>query len=192
MNYYFLIIIVCMIIFLNNCDSSNNGVDGEDSSTHEKVGNIIFRNNTTNDFLLFFDFFGHEYIELNGSINNFVSNFWFSNNSHFKRDIWGLISRRDEPSAYKPNSKTYVTKIEAYLLRDSHISLQKINPRIYDSQTNFIFKITNSVNNVATTIKSIDFPAKAEGIENRFPYIEIFIDIDDSTFTDSYWGTTNE
>ena len=48
----------------------------------------------------------------------------------------------------------------------------------YNIQTNFIFRITNYLTNIATVVT----------ITNKTSTIKI----DDSTFTNAYWGTTNE
>ena len=143
----------------------------------ESVGFLIISNRSIYQDI-FMILYPHipEDIEINNTNNNVI-----------KSHVRGILNREEKCN------DDHITVVDDGDVFVRDISYSKINHiSFYDSQTNFIFKITNSVNNVATTIKSIDFPAKAEGIENRFPYIEIFIDIDDSTFTDSYWGTTNE
>ena len=62
-----------------------------------------------------------------------------------------------------------------------------INPIIvfHDEQTNFIFRITNFISNIISRKKIItdDIGVK---------YIYEIIEIENSTLTNTYWGTTNE
>ena len=76
----------------------------------------------------------------------------------------------------------------------------------YDNETNFVFKITNTISNITENIwedhcvyyQSNNTWGVVQLEQNNWStlgyrgYLNVVIEIDESIFTDSYWGTTNE
>ena len=79
---------------------------------------------------------------------------------------------------------------------DGEVNLDEVFHYLYfyDSETNFIFKITNTISNIARGISEDHCVYDGYSSINfgYHDYLNIGMSIDDTTFTNSYWGTTNE
>ena len=66
-------------------------------------------------------------------------------------------------------------------LRYSYFNANITNAYFYDEKTNFIFRITNYLTNIATVVTN-----------ETHSNITALIEINDNSFTNANWGTTNE
>ena len=132
----------------------------------------------------------HLYVS-NTSTNNYLM--------YYTNSKWG----RDDRSSYTRSGITHLTNgdyfqfFAHYLNNNWDIVSNEIDKivtiKFYDPETtNFLFKITNKITLLKEEKPYRLPPTNKYGIPQHEYGLSIWLVISDSTFTNAYWGTTNE
>ena len=168
-NFYFivLVIIVLHLFLFLGCDNYNPDSNYSSNITGVSPSHLydrIFINNTSNNLLFSF-------LPIYKNNTNYNLSFVTYNNISF---ITRPPIRYVQFKIFKTNDGIY---------HPQYLTKSKID--FHDEQTNFIFRITNFISDM---ISRKEITTNDIGIK----FIKEIIEIENSTLTNAYWGTTNE
>ena len=188
MKQVFLILIFILVYSFLACEE--NTPSGTSPVGYELRGGIILSNSTTknlrvNRYDIFFAIFGNNITNI--TYDNFYDDTYFSSTSIDSSDDYesnffinnykiSIIYRTPAGFEYEYSN---TLKDREYVFRTTNINL-------YDTNDNFLYRITNNLSLIA------DYQFNLEEGKRKKNDLMIFINLDDSIFTNTLMGTTNE